>query len=392
MENINYFPTEFSKGNKNMNNLIINGRQDFMGKEIPVVLGGFGEGKKCICDKTIAEIHDMGAFKVRERISSNISRFKENIDFIDLKQRILETDTSENQRACEINTLELLQELGYAKQSITQAEHIYLLSERGYAKLIKIMDTDLAWEIHDRLADELWGNNMNEVKNEKDMRTPIEIALNIDKDGMTTAKKLYEFLELNLKNYSHWCKRNITENEFAEENVDYWAFVLNDEWGGQATTDYKLTAHFAKKLSCKGNGERAEQAREYFTTLEERVKQKVIDLTQLSPELQRAYAIIESQAKMELEQKRQAQQITQMENDIKRLEAKVTTHNDEYFTIAGYASLRGLNVDINKANMLGRKASKLSREYGYDISKTKDTRFGMVNTYHTDILKEVFKK
>lgn len=88
----------------------------------------------------------------------------------------------------------------------------------------------------------------------------------------------------------------------------------------------------------------------------------------------------------------QEQRLNTMENDIKRLEAKVTTHNDDYFTIAGYASLRGLNVDINKANMLGRKASKLSREYGYEISKAKDTRFGTVNTYHVDILKETFKK
>ena len=31
-----------------------------------------------------------------------------------------------------------LASLGYTKQSIIQAEHIYLLSERGYAKLIKI--------------------------------------------------------------------------------------------------------------------------------------------------------------------------------------------------------------------------------------------------------------
>lgn len=88
----------------------------------------------------------------------------------------------------------------------------------------------------------------------------------------------------------------------------------------------------------------------------------------------------------------QEQRLNTMENDIKRLEAKVTTHNDDYFTIAGYASLRGLNVDVNKANMLGRKASKLSREYGYEISKAKDTRFGTVNTYHVDILKETFKK
>lgn len=255
-----------------MNKLTVNGKQNFMGKEIPVVLGGFGEGKKCICDKTIAEIHGMGAFKVRERISSNISRFRENIDFIDLKQSILTTDTSQKQHVGDTDTSELLQELGYAKQSITQAEHIYLLSERGYAKLIKIMDTDLAWEIHDRLID--------------------------------------EYFEL----------RELQAN-----------------------------------------------------------------LSELSTELQLLI-------KMELRQKEQDKQMLAMQDDIKCLEAKVTTHNDDYFTVAGYASLRGLNVDINKANMLGRKASKLSREYGYDIGKAKDVRYGAVNTYHVDILKEVFKR
>lgn len=101
---------------------------------------------------------------------------------------------------------------------------------------------------------------MNEVKT-VETRTPIEIALDIDSEGMTTARKLYEFLELAPQHYARWCKSNITENEFAEENVDYWAFTINGEWGGQATTDYRLTAHFAKKLSVKGNGEKAEQAR-----------------------------------------------------------------------------------------------------------------------------------
>lgn len=147
-------------------------------------------------------------------------------------------------------------------------------------------------------------------------RTPIEIALDIDSDGMTTAKKLYSFLELSPSNYSKWCRTNIIENEFADENIDYWAFVLNDEWGGQSTTDYKLTAHFAKKLSVKGNSERAEQAREYFTTIEERVKQKSIDRTQLSPQLQALYGLIETQARQELEQKRQAEQITKVEQTV----------------------------------------------------------------------------
>ena len=156
---------------------------------------------------------------------------------------------------------------------------------------------------------------MNDLESAK-MQTPIEIALGIDEDGMTTAKKLYEFLELDSRNYSRWCKSNITENEFADENIDYWAFVINEEWGGQATTDYKITAHFAKKLSMKGNGERAEQAREYFARLEEKVKQKAIDLSQLSPELQMFQKIFNSVAQQQLEQKRQAEKLDHVEQRV----------------------------------------------------------------------------
>lgn len=215
-------------------------------------------------------------------------------------------------------------------------------------------------------------------------RTPIEIALGVDGDGRTTAKKLYAYLELAPQNYARWCKTNITENEFAEENVDYFPFIINEECGGQATSDYKLTAHFAKKLSCKGNGEKSEMARDYFSRLDDKSKEVVQDFNELSPELRLLI-------KMELKQKQQDKELADMKENIKTLEAKVTTHNDDYYTVAGYASLRGLNVDINKANMLGRKASKLSKEYGYEISKTKDPRFGTVNMYHVDILKEVFK-
>ena len=65
---------------------------------------------------------------------------------------------------------------------------------------------------------------MNEVTITNN-QTPIEIALGVDENGMTTAKKLYEFLELNPSNYSKWIKSNITDNEFAEENIDYEEFL-----------------------------------------------------------------------------------------------------------------------------------------------------------------------
>ena len=148
-------------------------------------------------------------------------------------------------------------------------------------------------------------------------QTPIEIALGVDDEGMTTARKLYNFLELRPANFSHWCRRNITENEFATENEDFVRFVFEDETptGGKIQReDFKLTAHFAKKLSVKGNSAKAEQAREYFTRIEEKAKQHIIDRAQLSPQTQLLLSMSESIARTELEQKRQAEQIQRLED------------------------------------------------------------------------------
>ncbi len=122
---------------------------------------------------------------------------------------------------------------------------------------------------------------------ERSKQTPIEILLQVDGEGKTTAKALYEFLELDTSHYARWCKKNILENSFTEENVDFWAFALNGEWGGQATTDYKLTASFAKKLAMSSQTERGEQAREYFVKIEEKFK-KVVSKKVTSNEEQKA--------------------------------------------------------------------------------------------------------
>ena len=84
---------------------------------------------------------------------------------------------------------------------------------------------------------------MNELM-EQVNKTPIEIALGIDEEGMTTARKLYAFLDLAQGQFSRWAKSNIVDNEFATESEDYWGFDINVE--GNKTQDYKLTAHFAK--------------------------------------------------------------------------------------------------------------------------------------------------
>lgn len=160
------------------NELVIRGRQEFMGREIPVVLGGFGEGKKCVSDKTIAEIHSMEIKHVRELINRNIERFRSDIDFLDLKVVVQNDDN-------------LLDTLGYTKMQISKAEHIYILSERGYAKLIKIMDTDLAWEIHDRLMDEYF--QFREDRQSLENLSPqLQFLINVELEQKRQAEKLEE--------------------------------------------------------------------------------------------------------------------------------------------------------------------------------------------------------
>lgn len=115
---------------------------------------------------------------------------------------------------------------------------------------------------------------MDEIMNTS-QRTPIEIALGIDSQGRTTAKRLYEFLELDKSNYSRWCKKNILNNKFAEEEVDYWRFVFYDETptGGKVQReDFKLSSPFAKKLAMVSGSERGEEAREYFLRTETALK------------------------------------------------------------------------------------------------------------------------
>lgn len=115
------------------------------------------------------------------------------------------------------------------------------------------------------------------ISKRKIKKTPIEIALGVDEEGMTTARNLYAFLRLNLAVYSRWVTKNIEENPFAEPDVDYFSLNTDVECRnlgtrGHFARDYKLTANFAKKLAMASHSEKGEEAREYFIRVEQNAK------------------------------------------------------------------------------------------------------------------------
>ena len=176
-------------------------------------------------------------------------------------------------------------------------------------------------------------NLMNQKSTDTSNLTPIEIALGIDENGMTTAKKLYEFLELNPSNYSKWYKTNIIDNQFADEGTDYEVFVPNDETpqGGRPTQDFKLTARFAKKLSMTQKNQRGEDARDYFTKVEDGAKEMVLQMQEMSPQLQFMINMELEQKRQKEEQQRQAEKITVIEEKQEVIAQTFVRANNEDF-------------------------------------------------------------
>ena len=64
----------------------------------------------------------------------------------------------------------------------------------------------------------------------------------------------------------------------------------------------------------------------------------------------------------------------------------------QYATIIEYMRMYGLDLStITQAVILSKDAAALSREQGYEIRKADDERFGVVNSYHVDVLNQVFQ-
>lgn len=61
-----------------------------------------------------------------------------------------------------------------------------------------------------------------------------------------------------------------------------------------------------------------------------------------------------------------------------------------FYSVAGFASLHGIKVDIKAAASYGRKAASESKLLGIAMGSIPDPRFGTVKTYHEDVLKHVF--
>lgn len=169
-----------------MENIIINGLTKIDNMRFTDIEGGFGEGKKAILVKDIANIHGKALKHINEAINKNKNRFKQGTDIIDLK-----TYPDVKVDLVDLNIM--------TRKQISNSNNIYLLSERGYAKLLKILEDGIAWEQYDKLVDEYFNMRCKYSYNNPDVNKLME-----------TVDKLVQVVENQTKQQA---KNNVVENE-----------------------------------------------------------------------------------------------------------------------------------------------------------------------------------
>jgi len=94
---------------------------------------------------------------------------------------------------------------------------------------------------------------------------------------------------------------------------------------------------------------------------------------------------------LEKAQQLQAQQIALQNERLTKIEAKITTKNEDYFTISGYSNIIGKKVPLQTAIVLGRKAAKICVQRDIPMGNEYDAKYGFVKSYPTEVLREVFE-
>ena len=201
-----------------------------------------------------------------------------------------------------------------------------------------------------------------------------------EKDGKkaVNARMLHAFLK-SKREFSTWIKDRIQKYDFVE-NQDFVSFdeIVKRETGASIRTEYALSLNCAKEIAMVEGNVKGKQARQYFIECEQQLKEVTKTFTSAEMFLQNAQLMVEHDKR-----------ITDVESKLHVLEAKTITRPEE-FTIAGYATLNGMHVNLAYASKLGRAAKDLCRKRNIQTGALPDPRFGRVCTYPSMILKEVF--
>ncbi|MCX0360378.1 ORF6N domain-containing protein [Clostridium perfringens] len=216
-----------------INKIMLKGQQEIMGIKVPVVEGGFGEGQKVMLVKTIAEIHKSEFKKLNELINKHLEEFEIGIDILDLKNSVLSRDS--------------LLEIGFTNQVIANSNNIYLLSQRGYVKLVAMMSNsnEKKWEVMNYLIDDYFSMKAEKRNDFEDLSPELQMSYNLlramEKQEKRTRKLEQDVSQIkdvmlsknNTKNWRKTCKDTLVKTAYNMGGVNEYLgdlYTLSYTW------------------------------------------------------------------------------------------------------------------------------------------------------------------
>ena len=219
-----------------------------------------------------------------------------------------------------------------------------------------------------------------------------QTMINNTEVNAVNARDLHEVLESDTK-FSDWIKRRLDETD-AILNADY--IIVSQkretitEYGKKASiiTEYILTTDIAKEIAMLERNEKGKQVRRYFIEVEKAYKKDKVAVSQLDyMQIQLNYLKEQDRKIHELENKTDEIHKEQLKakHNINRI-----LNNDNYMTLIAYMNLNGISQKGYHIPSLGKKAKKMSDEQGAFMGAVIDPRYGRINTYSVEILRQIF--
>lgn len=189
------------------------------------------------------------------------------------------------------------------------------------------------------------------------------------------------------KDYTSWVKAQIKRGRLVE-NRDYLLTQEGEQHpsGTKWKSEYHFTIDAGKHIAMMSGTARGSEVREYFLACERQARAAMPAVK--DPQIAAAILALTRVDAVEQEQKRQAEEIARMAENMAVIEARTQPEN-KHFTVMGYANLIGQSVDVRTAAALGKRCAALSRQRGMVIGDVSDPRFGAVHSYHETVLQEV---
>ena len=219
-----------------------------------------------------------------------------------------------------------------------------------------------------------------------------QTMINNTEVNAVNARDLHEVLESDTK-FSDWIKRRLDETD-AILNADY--IIVSQkretitEYGKKASiiTEYILTTDIAKEIAMLERNEKGKQVRRYFIEVEKAYKRDRVAVSQLDyMQIQLNYLKEQDKKIHDLQNKTAEIHKEQLKtkHNINRI-----LNNDNYMTLIAYMNLNGISQKGYHIPSLGKKAKKMSDEQGAFMGAVIDPRYGRINTYSVEILRQIF--